>query len=54
MASISKAVIQQAITWRQAFHTHPEIGLKEYKTSSAISEILQCIGKSTTAIEQMI
>jgi amidohydrolase len=44
MASISKTVIQQAITWRQAFHTHPEIGLKEYKTSSAIGEILQCFG----------
>jgi len=44
MSSISEKVIQQAIAWRQAFHTHPEIGLKEYKTSQVISEILQSFG----------
>jgi len=44
MTSIPNTVIQQAIAWRQALHTHPEIGLKEYKTSHVISDILQSLG----------
>ena len=44
MTQISDLIIQQATAWRRSFHTHPEIGLQEYKTSQVIQNILKEMG----------
>ncbi len=44
MKLISESIIHQAISWRRSLHTHPEIGLQEYKTSAVIKDILMQMG----------
>lgn len=44
MADIPQEIIQQAIAWRRAFHSSPEIGLQEFRTAQQISELLTSFG----------
>lgn len=40
MSKIPESLIEQAIAWRHAFHTTPEIGLQEYKTAERLVSLL--------------
>ncbi|ACS87216.1 M20 aminoacylase family protein [Musicola paradisiaca] len=44
MAAIPLDIIQQAVAWRRDFHAHPEIGLRERRTSGRIAELLKSFG----------
>ncbi|WP_426386294.1 M20 aminoacylase family protein [Pseudomonas brassicacearum] len=42
--SISKALIEDAITWRRGFHATPELGYNELQTSDRVAQLLESFG----------
>ncbi|UMB77318.1 M20 family metallopeptidase [Dickeya fangzhongdai] len=44
MTEIPRHIIEQAIEWRRDFHAHPEIGLREHRTSARVAELLESFG----------
>jgi amidohydrolase len=42
--TISKALIEDARTWRQSFHAKPELGYNEHQTSQRVSQLLESFG----------
>lgn len=42
--SIVDRVMPQVVEWRRDFHQHPELGNREFRTSSIVAEYLQYLG----------
>jgi amidohydrolase len=42
--TISKALIEDARTWRQSFHAKPELGYNEHQTSQRVAQLLESFG----------
>lgn len=49
--AVVQGVVQKAIEWRHQIHKNPEIGFKEYETSSLVAKVLTEAGIKVTRFE---
>ena len=50
LVSLARSIHSRVVEWRRDFHTHPELGYEEHRTSRIVEEELKRLGYQTVRV----